>query len=147
MVWLSDSDVAINYLSIGTFLSSWSYNMIFFSSYITLPFTRKPQELEQRFCIHSNSQHLLVLQQRLPLPVFADNSTALERILSNHAGDTDQDGQNEQDGHDDESEDPLERDDVGQELGHSDSYQKSQQSQPCREVASKLERVGSGKKE
>ena len=65
---------------------------------------------------------LLFLEQRLSLSVLIDNSATLEGILANETREADQDGEDEQDAHDDKGEDPLERDDVGEELGDTESY-------------------------
>lgn len=64
---------------------------------------------------------LLFLEQRLSLSVLVDNSTTLEGVLANETGEADQDGEDEQDAHDDKGEDPLEGNDVGEELGDTES--------------------------
>lgn len=46
-------------------------------------------------------------QQRSSLPVLADNITALEWIHAKDAGDGNRGGDNEEEGHDSESLDPL----------------------------------------
>lgn len=63
---------------------------------------------------------LLFLEQRLSLSVFVDNSTALEWVLTDDAREADQDRENEQNAHDDKGEDPLECDDVSEELGNTE---------------------------
>ena len=67
---------------------------------------------------------LLFLEQRLSLSVLVDNSTTLEGILANETREADQDGEDEQDAHDDKGEDPLECDNVGEELGDTESYRR-----------------------
>lgn len=64
-------------------------------------------------------EKLFFLQQRLSLSVLVYDSATLERILSNQAREANQDGEDEQDGHDGEGKDPLECDDVSQELGYT----------------------------
>lgn len=64
---------------------------------------------------------LLLLQQRLSLSVFVDNSAALEGVLADETREANQDGQDEQDGHNGECKDPLKGDDVSEELGNTQS--------------------------
>lgn len=63
----------------------------------------------------------LFFEKRLSFSVLIDNCTALEGILTNDTREGDQDGEDEQDTHDDKGKDPLEGDDVGQELGDTES--------------------------
>jgi len=58
----------------------------------------------------------LLFKKRLSLSVLVNNSAALEGILANDTREGDQDGEKEQDTHDDKGKDPLEGDDVGEEL-------------------------------
>lgn len=68
------------------------------------------------------TKYLLFLEQGLSLSVFIDNSTTLEGVLANEAREADQDGEDEQDAHDDEGKNPLECDDVSEELGDTEGY-------------------------
>jgi hypothetical protein len=63
----------------------------------------------------------LLFEQRLSLSILVDNGTTLEGILANETREADQDGEDKQDTHDDKGEDPLESDDVGEELGDTES--------------------------
>jgi hypothetical protein len=63
----------------------------------------------------------LLFEKRLSLSVLIDNGTTLEGILANDTREGDQDGKDEQDTHDDKGKDPLEGDDVGEELGDTES--------------------------
>lgn len=67
-------------------------------------------------------EDLLFLEQGLSLSVFVDNSTALEGILANDSREADQDREDEQNTHDNKGEDPLECDDVSEELGDTEGY-------------------------
>lgn len=64
----------------------------------------------------SGESILLLVQQRLALGILADNGTTLEGVLANDTGKTDQHRQDKEDTHDGESKDPLEGNDVGEEL-------------------------------
>jgi hypothetical protein len=70
----------------------------------------------------------LLFEKGLSLSVLIDNSTALEGILTNDTREGDQDGEDEQDTHDDKGKDPLEGDDVGEELGDTESWRRCQRS-------------------
>lgn len=66
---------------------------------------------------------LLFVQQRLSLSVFRDDGATCEGVLTDEARETDQDGQDEENTHDNEGEDPLECDDVGEELSNTEGYE------------------------
>ena len=81
---------------------------------------------------------LLLLQQRLSLSVLGDNGATCEGILPDEAGETDQDGQDEEDAHDCECEDPLEGDGVGKELGDTKGWSVVSRFDPEIEVVENL---------
>ncbi len=65
--------------------------------------------------IHSsNTPELMIVQQRLPLPIRLNNMSWMPEpvLLAKDARHADQDRQRHQTAHDDECEDPLEGDDV-----------------------------------
>lgn len=68
------------------------------------------------------TKDLLFLKQGLSLSVFVDNSTTLEGVLADDTREADQDRENEQNAHDNKGEDPLECDDVSEELGDAEGY-------------------------
>ena len=64
--------------------------------------------------------HLVVVQERSSLLVLGDNNHSSDPAGSEDLGKGNNEGGNEEDGHDGECEDPLEGDDLSEELAHAE---------------------------